>query len=99
MKPLADEQEAFLAFEERKPRTGDVLVRGVFREDGEGEGGLFAKVVVHADEVEGGGDKDDGVGALDGRFEYGGEGLGGEVVEALLGFVLWAVAVEVDEVL
>lgn len=99
MEPLADEQDVFLTFEERETRAGDVLVRGVLGEDGEGEAGLVAEVSVYADEVERGGDEDDGVGALDGGFEDGGESLGGEIVEPLFGFVLGAVAVEVHEVL
>lgn len=99
VEPLTDKQEALLAFEKRETRAGDVLVRRVLREDGEGESDLFAEVVVHADEVEGGRNEDDGVCALDCGFEDGGEGLGGKVVEALVGFVLRAVAVEVDEVL
>ena len=99
MEPLAYEKETFLAFEERETRAGDVLVRGVFGEDGEGEAGLIAEVSVYADEVERGWDEDDGIGALNGGFEDGGERLSGEVVEALFGFSLGTVAIEVDEVL
>lgn len=40
----------------------------VLGEDGECYAGVFSEVIMHPDEVKGGGDKDDGVGALHSRF-------------------------------
>ena len=40
----------------------------VLGEDGECYAGVFSEVIMHPDEVKGGGEKDDGVGALHSRF-------------------------------